>query len=254
MGHGPRAVPSSTGSRVTTTTSPIDQVVSPSAPNVSTSTFAKGILVGIKAPVTNNNIANIQRWLGLEQGSSAANWFQNQTNPLGVETNGSVHPFATPYEGVVATVNTLLGSSSYQPLVSSLRNNAPAPVFSQALVAAPWQSGKSGGTTYSGKTASQIAAMTPFSPDLGKYVLSTTNPQLTTPGQLISGIASPVTGAYHAVTSVSGFLGKITNPSNLKNVGIFSAGIALTIVGLVILLQGSKQVRMAESTAVRAAT
>lgn len=256
-----------------TTTSPISTVVSPSQGTVSTSQFARGVLVGLKAPVTNNNIANVQRWLGLEQGSSAANWAQNQTNPLGVGTGGSVHPFTTPYEGIVATVNTLLGSSSYQPIVSSLQNNAPAPVFAQALVAAPWQSGQSGGTTYSGQTAAQIAAMDPFvvgsNPGVanptglfgqyGEPALNFAAKNLPGAGVVyqatggVTNVVKGVGGAVSSVSSVGGFIGKITNPTNLKNVGIFMGGMALTIVGLVILMQSSKQVRMAEGTAVKAA-
>lgn len=265
----------------TTKAVPLSSVISPSATNVSTSTFAKGVLVGIKAPVTNNNIANVQRWLGLEQGSSAANWLKDQNNPLGVTTPGAgVTPLSTPYEGVVATVNTLLGSNSYSPIVSSLRNNAHPLMFAQSLVSSPWQSGSSGGSTYSGRTASQIAAMQPFGgPNptgiFGQYfetpakgLLDVTAAPILGPAAFTHGgatgflqgaatgakqTASGVSSAASAVTSIPAFLSKITNPTNLKNVGIFMAGMALTVTGLLILFSSTKQGQAVEGVATKAA-
>ena len=57
----------------------------------------------------------------------------------------------------------------------------------------------------------------------------------------VKGTVAAAKDTIGAVTSVSGFITKITNPTNLKNVGIFVGGIALAAVGLGILFYASKE-------------
>jgi hypothetical protein len=224
----------------TTTTAPPAPNVAPFNPltyaqakSVSTSAWALGLLTLIRAPITANNLSNVQLWIHNEQ--SAGSWAADATNPLGVSGPNGVQPQGNVLAGLTLTASTLQ-SGSYNAIVNALRNNAPTPIFAGAVIASPWNTGKTGGSTYAGRTLNQFIAMGPL------VTGSTSNNGIVTQmeqGQAGS-VVTPVVGAVKAVTSVGGLIGKITDPTNLKNVGIFVGGLALTVTGLVILFSATK--------------
>lgn len=228
-----------------------------------------GLLHGLGAPVTKNNVSNVGTWLANEQ-TTAANWQQNKGNPLGVQTPTAL---AAGHSGNVAvglseTVKNLLGGS-YQPIVTALRHNAPAPMFNAAVVASPWNgAGHYGGTkTFTAKGTSQKGNPTGWwgqwvepiftSSKMPTGVLGPAgvivSPFAPTAGQTAKDAGAAAVSTVSAVTSTGSFLGKITNPTNLKNVGIFVAGLGLTVTGLLILFSTTKQAKMVESVATKAA-
>lgn len=240
---------------------------------VSPYTWIVGLLTGIHAPVTKTNINNVGTWLANEQ-TTTANWSQNQGNPLGVQTSAAIKAGHTGNVrlGLSETVHTLL--SGYPTIVKSLRNQAPSSVFNQAVTKSSWNgSGHYGGVTSFGqKGAAQKGNPTGW---WGQWVEPIFNNPIplpgltklpggaTTPGGGVitnvvgaipgaKGTISTIQGVGSGVASVGGFLGKITNPVNLKNTGIFLAGAALTITGLVILFastKGKQTLELAEGVA-----
>ena len=57
--------------------------------------------------------------------------------------------------------------------------------------------------------------------------------------------------AVNSATSVADLIAKLTNPSNLKNVGIFALGIGLSITGLLILFASTKEAKAVEGMATK---
>ena len=239
---------------------------------------------GQKAPVTNNNIANIQRLIGVETSGNTAG-FLRDNNPWNLNTYVSPHSslpggkivnewgvnvqvFNSVADGLSAYVGQL---KSNPALLAALNNNAPASVFGGALSTSGWSSASyanastfptlnpfSGSSAYPGPYVAAPSTGNPkgwfgqwIEPVLtGSVVGLNNNPIVPLTNTLVVDPAKAVVGG---VTSVAGFIGKITNPSNLKNVGIFMAGMALTVTGLVILFSASKQGKAIEGTAIKAA-
>ena len=259
---------------------PIRQPTSPTPTGqVSSAQWAANLIdaINLKLPagskkilVTNTNIANIQRMIGAESGGNTAG-FLRDNNPLNLNTyasphsslwsTGSVVPefgiyvqkFNSVTDGITATADQFLQPSS-AGTIAALQNNAPAPVFGGSLSSGAWS-----GQSYA--NASAFSKLTPAN-ITGTGQPLTVNPTGTV-GQVLqwsnrnlpgaSAVNSAASAVGSSVTSVGGFISKVTNPTNLKNVGIFMAGVSLTIVGLVILMQQSKSVRMVEGTATKAA-
>ena len=232
------------------------QYVSPTDTSVSTGAWSKALLTLIGAPINNSNVANIQTWLAHEQDSSS--WAkgakgetaqQIQSNPLGVGGAGN-HP-GSIYEGLLLTAQTLLTNPSYGLIVGSLQSNNPGTwvtssggklvdpnaattAFASAVVNSPWQSGNTTTGSYSKNVASFLG--------LGQLEVNPT-------GLIGTYITGPIKGAYSDVASgtpagvkelvsdAAGLIGDITNPTKLKNVGIFLLGGALATLGLVIFFK-----------------
>jgi hypothetical protein len=224
---------------------------------VSPYTWIVGLLTGIHAPVTKNNVGNVGTWLANEQ-TTTANWSQNQGNPLGVQTPAAI---AAGHSGNVRvglseTVHTLL--SGYPTIVKALRHNAPATMFNQAVAGSSWNGSShyGGAGTFAAAGKAQKGNPTGWWGQWIEPILENPIPLpgltklpggSTTPGGgVITNAAQKVPGfqaassAASGVTSVGGFLGKITSPTNLKNTGIFLAGAALTVTGLLILFASTK--------------
>lgn len=229
---------------------------------VSPYTWIVGLLTGLKAPVTQNNVSNVGTWLANEQ-TTTTNWSQNQGNPLGVQTPSAIAAgkSGNVSVGLHETIATLL--SGYPTITKSLRNNAPAGVFNQAVAGSSWNgSGHYGGTTsFQSKGTAQKGNPTGWWGQWVEPIWGSATPPggwnnaastsgipgatgfvnvLQAPGQAVAGGINAGKSVVSGVSSVSGFLGKITNPVNLKNTGIFLAGAALTITGLVILFASTK--------------
>lgn len=210
---------------------PFNPLTYAQAKSVSTGAWALGLLTLLNAPITANNITNVQIWLHNEQ--NAGSWAADATNPLGVSGPGGVQPQGNVLAGLTLTASTLQ-SGSYDAIVKALRNNAPSTVFANAVIASPWNTGKTGGTTYAGRNLSQFLAQGPLVTSGGTVNNSTLTQIEQGPA---GGVVTPIVSG---VTSVGGLIGKITNPTNLKNVGIFVAGLGLTVTGLVILFSATK--------------
>ena len=252
------------------------------ATKLSSAAWATSLLLalqkaGQKAPVTPNNIANIQRLIGVESSGNTAG-FLRDNNPWNLNTYVSPHNslpggkivnewgvnvqvFNTIQDGLNAYVGQL---QSNPALLAALNNNASPSLFGGALSTSGW----SGGTYANSSVFSTLKPFTGSSSYAGPAP-ATGNPtgwfgqwvepvlnlgaQASIPGGAYiipaeGGLAGQVKGTVAAakdtigaVTSVSGFITKITNPTNLKNVGIFVGGIALAAVGLGILFYASKE-------------
>lgn len=218
-----------------------------------TTSWSKSLLGALGAPATANNVSNVKLWLHQEQ--SPSSWASNNTNPLGVETGGSVKPTGSVLSGVLATANTLLANPQwYGGIVKSLRNNAPTPVFAQSVISSPWSGGtyKANGLgAFLGKGPLESGAANPTG-WFGQWIEPVLQNPVPLPGltKLPGGSTTPgggvITNAVDSVPGVSGaistasFLGKISNPNNLHNVGIFVAGLLVSGVGLMVLLSSTK--------------
>lgn len=219
------------------------------------------LLHKIKAPVNHTTVGNLGTWLANEQ-TSAANWQQNKGNPLGVQSPAALAAgrSGNVAAGLDATAQLLL--SSYPTIVATLRHSAPASMFNSAVSSSSWNgAGHYGGTTtFANKGTAQKANPTGW---WGQWVEplwgSATPPGGWNTAVSTSGIPGskgfvtasqvPVTAVKDtvgAVTSTAGFLGKLTNPTNLHNVGVFAGGAALAILGLVIVFAGSKGKQVVE--------
>ena len=230
------------------------QYVSPTDTSVSTGAWAKALLTLIGAPVNDSNVANIQTWLAHEQDSSS--WAkgaqgetaqQIQSNPLGVGGAGN-HP-SSVFAGLTLTAETLLTNPSYGLIVKSLQSNTqtsatPTTSFAAAVVNSPWQSGNTTSGSY-GKNVSSF---------LNRGQLEVTTEGLL--GTVINYVDGKAEGFSYSngakavanaakdvaapVTTVAGLIGDITNPTKLKNVGIFVLGAVLVVGGLVIFFAATK--------------
>ena len=219
--------------------------------------------------VTNTNVANIARIINAESAGNTAGYLRDN-NPFNLNTystphgslaGGTVVPefgiyvqkFNSVADGINATASQLLQPNA-APTIAALQNNAPASVFGASLASGAW-----GGASYA--NASTFPTLSSAIIQGSGENATTVNPTGTL-GQInntlknvpgVAGSETVVKDAVGGVTSVAGFIGKITNPSNLKNVGIFMAGMALTVTGLVILFSASKQGKAIEGTAIKAA-
>lgn len=212
--------------------------------------FVHGVLVAIHAPVNATTTGNLYTWLANEQ-TTAANWASNRGNPLGIQTSTaqSYGKSGNVLGGVLETAKLL--TSSYPTITSALRTSAPAAVFNRAVTGSNWNGSThySGSAVFAAKGAAQKANPTGW---FGQWIEPILKNPVPLPGltQLPGGATTPgggvITNAANAipgvgtVTSIGGLIGKITNPTNLKNVGIFVAGLALTVTGLVILFSSTK--------------
>jgi hypothetical protein len=211
---------------------------------VSTTTWSAALLAILKAPITPNNIANVQTWLHNEQSSST--WSADATNPLGVETNGKVESQGNVLQGLLLTAGTI--TNDHPTILAALKNDSPRLLFAQALVTSGWNTTapKNGQPTYNNNTAAEIAAN-------GPLVTGTTT-NLTLAQEAEQGEAGAVvTPVVEGATSIAGLIGDITNPSTLRNVGVFVAGFVLAGVGLLVFFSQTKEARTAESLAAKAA-
>ena len=230
------------------------QYVSPTDTSVSTGNWSKALLTLIGAPVNDSNVANIQTWLAHEQnptswakGALGESAQQIQSNPLGVGGAGN-HP-GSIYEGLLQTAETLLTNPSYGLIVGSLQSNtstqsAPTQSFATAVVTSPWQSGNTTSGSY-GKDVSSFLSR-------GQLEV-TTEGLLGTVINYVDGkaegfsysngakaVANTAKDVAAPITTVAGLIGDITNPTKLKNVGIFLLGGAIATAGLFIFFAATK--------------
>lgn len=227
---------------------------------ISTATWAAALLEKIGAPVTANNIANIQRLIGAESGGNQAG-FLRDNNPFNLNTGASPHAnlypggsivpefgiyvqvFDSVEAGITATANQIRLNPA---LLAVLKNNGSPALFGGALSTSAWRTGSYANakvfptlSPFMGTSAVGGQGLT-FSPSAGAHAVAHAFDTVR------HDIAAPV-------TTVAGLIGDITNPTKLKNVGIFLAGLALTVGGIAILISTTKTARVVEGTAANAA-
>jgi hypothetical protein len=112
--------------------------------------FIDGVLNRIGAPVNANTQQAFVNWLANEQGGPNLTTFEaNKGNPLGIQTPEAQQAGHTGdvQTGINLTAQLLQGS--YPSIVSAFKTGDPAKV-AQAVVASPWNNGKSDGSGYGG--------------------------------------------------------------------------------------------------------
>lgn len=106
--------------------------------------WATAVLRYIGAPVTQNNIDNIRRWMRAEKGTD---WF-SRNNPLNssVGTTSTDGTGSYPNLGAAAqNVASMINQGNMSGIKNALMSNAPLPAFSAAVVGSPWASSHYGG-------------------------------------------------------------------------------------------------------------
>lgn len=115
----------------------------PALPPTPDDGFYREVLRGIGAPVTPNTMALIYAWRQTEGGKATYNPF-NTTLKLPGSTSYNavgVQNYATPGDGVTATVRTLK-NGKYDAVLSLLRSNAAPTDVAKAILASPWGTGR----------------------------------------------------------------------------------------------------------------
>jgi hypothetical protein len=205
-----------------------------------TSAWAAVALKKAGKPVTANNVQNLQRWINAETGGQQGGWARDN-NPLNMTGYGS-HPPANSstfysFSDLNAAADAFAGfmkQSNMSGISAALSANAPAPMFSAAVVASPWAGGHYGGSpTAIAKTPP--AADAPTTKNGGPGLLG----QI---GNAAWDVANTATfGALgagsSAIDTASAFVtlaSDLTSPTWWRRIGIGAAGLAVMTVGLVV--------------------
>ena len=244
---------------------------------ISTAVWATALLQKLASPVTANNVANLQRLIGVESSGNQAG-FLRDNNPFNLNTGRSPHGnlyaggqivqefgiYVQTFNSVEAGISATAGQFRDNPvLLAALKNNAPPAMFGAALGQSAWKSG-------SYANATKFPTLKPFNAvsAFPGPVHSSGNPkgwfgQWVEPGitgsvfglknNPIVPITNGLIAPFKATVSVGKFLGDLTNPAYLKNVGIFALGFVLVSGGVVLLFASTKSVQNVEKTAARAA-
>jgi len=246
------------------------KIVGPGTP--STSLWSEAVLTAAQLPVNTINISNLNAWIANEQGKGT--WSQGVNGPHGPLGNMQGNA-TTPAQAAIQTAQHLTTSSYYTNIVKALEKSVPLALFAGAVTSTPWnapsdyggpaafvaraKANNYGNYTGAGTDTSPFSGLANPTGWFGQWIEPTlsgtivglnANKEKTTTNTLIVG---PVKAAIGGVTSVSGLISDITNPTNLKNVGIFVAGLALAGTGLLIFFAQTKEAKSVESVAAKAA-
>ena len=101
------------------------------------------ILKGIGAPITSNNMAYLYAWRQAEGGKALYNPFNTTQKASGASNYNSVgvKNYASPEQGVAATVKTML-NERYEHIISCLRNDKAPAETAEALSKSRWGTGE----------------------------------------------------------------------------------------------------------------
>jgi hypothetical protein len=220
-----------------TTTKVSSAPLPPAARNlITTKIWATAVLKGIGAPVTANNITNMERWMASEE--PASSWLTNN-DPLNTTKSGTgkigTMKYATVGDGINATVATL-NQSNFAAIKHALRTNAPFPVFQGAVVASPWAAGHYGGQLATKPLQATASGADPTG-TLGQTV------------HVGEGAVSAAGDVVSDAGSITSLIGDITDPSFWKRVGVFFFGVVLVGGGVVLFVVTSKDGKKVESLA-----
>ena len=206
---------------------------------------------GYKAPVNDTNIANIQRLIEVESAGNQAG-FLRDNNPFNLNTWTAPHQslpggtivsefgihvqtFPTVEAGINATVDQFVANPA---LIKVLDNSGSAALFGGALSTSGWSSGH-----YANPTV--FPTIAPFTGSSALPIPISAAEQKTQAAYLaglktVEHVPNPVAAVTSDVSAISNFLGDITNPTTLKNVGIFVLGLGLAVTGLLIFFAQTK--------------
>jgi hypothetical protein len=238
------------GSSSTVLPNTINPVTLSQEKTISTTQWAADFLTLIKAPVTPNNIVNMETWLHNEQ--STGSWNADATNPLGVEQNGKVSSQGNVLQGLLLTTSTV---AQYPDIVNALRKDVPVNVFSTVVVNSKWNTGKSNTGLYGGKTAAQFAALGPL--QTGKVTNNSLAADVSQDEIPVVSQAGAVTAALTG-TSAPGSGGLSTIEADLsssafwKRIGVGFLGGSLIIGGVILFVVTSKTGEKTVDTAAKA--
>jgi hypothetical protein len=201
---------------------------------VTTKLWASAVLKGIGAPVTNNNISNMEKWMASEE--PASSWLTNN-DPLNTTKAGKgkigTMKYATVGDGINATVATL-NQSNFSSIKHALRTNAPFAVFQAAVVASPWAAGHYGGQLSSTPLQATASGADPTGV-LGQAT------------HVVSGAISAASETASALGDIGSLASDLTDASFWKRVGVFAGGLVLLGGGLIFFVATSKPGKEAES-------
>jgi len=226
---------------------------------VSTDVWAIGLLEALNAPVTTNNVTNVKTWLHQEQ--SASSWGNDLYNPLGVERNGVVTPYANVQQGIEATATLI--NNSYPQIHAALKQNRSSSVFATSVINSGWNTGYYGATGLANWLAKgPLNASGETSTGPGNEVSRLLGDLHLPGGGVVQDISSGVTGAgktvVHTVTgAVSGtatFFNDITSGAFWKRIGIFAGGGVLFALGLGLFITSTKPGNEGTTTIAQVAT
>ena len=233
---------------------------------ISTSVWATALLQALHVSPKHYavDIANITRQIGAETAGQAGG-FLRDNNPFNLNSYASPHSslpggqivtmtgsggqtvyvqqFYSVEQGIAAYVD-FLKQPAQSGLLHALRTGAPAKVYGAALSKSGWS-----GQSYA--NAKVFPTLTPykatgavggqgltFSPSKGWQ-------SVVNAGKDVGSVVSK------PVSSISGLIGDLTNPTKLHDVGLFAAGAALAVVGIAILLSQSKTASLAKAVALK---
>lgn len=218
---------------------------------ISAPVWATGLLealqrAGYKAPVSLNNIQNITRVVGAESGGNQAG-FLRDNNPWNLNTYTSPHGslpgghivnewgvnvqvFDSVEQGYSAYVGQLKANPA---LLAALNNDVSPAMFGGALSQSGWSS-----ASYANPTA--FPKLVPFQGLGAVGGQGLTWSASKGAAAVVNAGKTVATDIVKPITSTAAFLAKITNPTTLKNVGIFVAGAGLAGVGLLIFFSQTK--------------
>lgn len=168
---------------------------------ITSTAWAVALLTAAKAPVTQNNVNNILRWMQLEGGSSGGTpgisgsmetWL-HLNDPL----NATLHesgPFSYPtVEAGISATAQMLHQQNMAPILNALNRNASTASFSAALAASPWD-----GSHYASQIARYGSNFLAAFPMLAAYATTTgQNPTSTIGGAF--GIGSQPSTSINAI-------------------------------------------------------
>lgn len=95
-----------------------------------------------KIPITQNNIANMQRWIAAESGHG--NWW-SKANPLNGTGYGQANGSYSSLNAASTAFGQEINQKNFAQIRSALQQNAPTKLFSAVVVKSPWASGHYGG-------------------------------------------------------------------------------------------------------------
>jgi hypothetical protein len=232
----------------------------------STAQWSAAVLTAAQLPVNVTNVSNLNAWIANEQ--TASSWSQGVNGvhgPLGNMQGNATNPA----EAAIQTAQHLTTSSYYTNIVKALQHSVPLALFAGAVTSTPWNAptdyggvttfiNKAKANNYGNYTASGTNAASPGAGNPKGWFGQWIEPTLT--GSIVGlhnnpavPIANTVIAPFKAAGSVGQLISDITNPTTLKNVGIFVAGFCIAGVGLLIFFSQTKTAKTVEGAAVKAA-
>jgi hypothetical protein len=241
----------------------------------STAAWATLALHDANLPVTANNVENLQRWITAETGGQQGGWARDN-NPLNMQLNAAPPASSATYytyptlEDSAQAFADYMGMNNYTQVRAGLAQNAPAQVFSAAVVASPWDgNGHYGGNpsyiaSLSPTIASSEKAISAVSSDwvndipgagIAKDVFGGVGSGLSDVANItgLSDVADGVSSASSALGEIGTLAGDLVSPTWWKRIGIGAFGIALIIGGFAIYASQTKAGQQAVSVAGTAA-